>query len=102
MEHQIYYTKSTDEYHHILWKASSHYEVYFSINHIKKAIAFLLGSLQRTLKVQEQTRYAWKLRGDRVYCNTLEELEQALLASQGNRFGVYLGQRALNTYSIIL
>lgn len=100
-ENQIYHTMPKGEYHHIFWKASPHYEVYFRIDHDKKIIIFLLGSFKKTLEIREQTRYIWKLIGERVYCNTTEELEQTLLNSPNNRFGVDLGRRALNIHSKI-
>ena len=100
-DNQVYHTTPTEGYHRIFWESMPHYEVYFKINHSQKTISFLLGCNCRTLNIREQTIRTWKLQGDRVFCGTSRELEEALLSSGGNRFGVDLGRRALQIKEIV-
>lgn len=100
-DNQVYHTIRADGYHHICWESLPHYEVYFKIHHSQKTISFLLGRNYRTLNIREQTINIWKLQGDRVFCGTTRKLEEALLASGGNRFGVDLGRRALQIKEIV-
>lgn len=65
------------------------------IDHSQKIISFRLGTYHRTLEIREQTRWTYKLQGERVLCQTAEQMEEALLSSGSKRYGVDLGRKAL-------
>lgn len=94
-ENQVYHTVTPEGYHHIFWELFPHYEVYFRIDHSQKIISFRLGTYHRTLEIREQTRWTYKLQGERVLCQTAEQMEEALLSSGSKRYGVDLGRKAL-------
>lgn len=100
-DNQIYHTVPPEGYHHIFVEALPHYYVYFKVNHDQKTISFLLGSYHRTLKIREHTVNKWKLLTDRVNCDTAHRLEEALVSSCGNRYGVDLGRNALQIKHLV-
>lgn len=100
-DNQIYHTIPPEGYHHIFWESLPHHEVYFKINHDQKTISFRLGSYFRTLKIREHTVHKCKLLTDSVNCSTTYQLEEVLLSSCGNRYGVDLGRNALQIKHIV-
>jgi len=94
-DNQIYHTDAPDGYYHSINTNNPHLEVFIKIDRENMTISFLLGSHQRTLPLEVRPGYGYELHETKLYCESIDDLEEYIKDEYWNPSFITIGRMAL-------
>ena len=94
-------TPDKDGFEYCAYSANPHYDIYYRFDHKGKQLTFALGMKRRTVMVEENTGWAWKLTRRSILCMTSEKLERDFQDVFWNPIAVRIGRKVLGIQTVI-
>ena len=88
-------------FEHCVCQTNPHYDIYYRFNHKGKQLTFALGTKRRTVMVEENTGWSWKLTRRSILCMNSEKLERDFQDVFWNPIAVRIGRKVLGIQSVI-
>ena len=88
-------------FEHCACQTNPHYDIYYRFNHKGKQLTFALGTKRRTVMVEENTGWSWKLTRRSILCMNSEKLERDFQDVFWNPIAVRIGRKVLGIQSVI-
>lgn len=95
-DNQIYHTVAPVEYYHSICKYNPHLDVYIKIDHENMTISFMLGGREKTLKLEINSEYVFKLLKTKMLCSGADDLERFMKDTFSNPRFICVGRKALD------
>lgn len=94
-ENQVYHTDAPEGYYHSVCKYNPHLDVYIKIDREGMTISFILGSKEKTLKLEHDSTYTYKLLKTKILCSSVDSLEKFIKDEFFNPMFINFGRKAL-------
>ena len=88
-------------FEHCACQTNPHYDIYYRFDHKGKQLTFALGTKRRTVVVEENTGWSWKLTRRSILCMNSEKLERDFQDVFWNPIAVRIGRKVLGIQSVI-
>ena len=88
-------------FEHCACQTNPHYDIYYRFNHKGKQLTFALGTKRRTVMVEENTGWAWKITRRSILCMSSEKLERDFQDVFWNPIAVRIGREVLGIQTVI-
>ena len=88
-------------FEHCACQTNPHYDIYYRFNHKGKQLTFALGAKRRTVMVEENTGWVWKITRRSILCMSSEKLEQDFQDVLWNPIAVRIGREVLGIQTVI-
>ena len=88
-------------FEHCACQTNPHYDIYYRFDHKGKQLTFALGTKRRTVMVEENTGWSWKLTRRSILCMNSEKLERDFQDVFWNPIAVRIGRKVLGIQSVI-
>ena len=88
-------------FEHCACQTNPHYDIYYRFDHKGKQLTFALGAKRRTVMVEENTGWSWKLTRRSIFCVNSEKLERDFQDVFWNPIAVRIGRKVLGIQSVI-
>ena len=88
-------------FEHCACQTNPHYDIYYRFDHKGKQLTFALGTKRRTVTVEENTGWSWKLTRRSILCMNSEKLERDFQDVFWNPIAVRIGRKVLGIQSVI-
>ena len=88
-------------FEHCDCQTNPHYDIYYRFDHKGKQLTFALGAKRRTVMVEENTGWAWKITRRSILCMSSEKLERDFQDVFWNPIAVRIGRKVLGIQSVI-
>ena len=88
-------------FEHCTCQTNPHYDIYYRFDHKGKQLTFALGAKRRTVMVEENTGWAWKITRRSILCMSSEKLEQDFQDVFWNPIAVRIGREVLGIQTVI-
>ena len=94
-------TPDKDGFEHCACRTNPHYDIYYRFDHKGKQLTFALGTKRRTVMLEENTGWSWKLTRRSILCMNSEKLERDFQDVFWNPIAVRIGRKVLGIQSVI-
>ena len=94
-------TPDKDGFEHCACRTNPHYDIYYRFDHKGKQLTFALGTKRRTVMLEENTGWSWKLTRRSILCVNTEKLERDFQDVFWNPIAVRIGRKVLGIQSVI-
>ena len=88
-------------FEHCACQTNPHYDIYYRFDHKGKQLTFALGTKRRTVMVEENTGWSWKLTRRSILCMNSEKLERDFQDVFWNPIAVRIGREVLGIQTVI-
>ena len=88
-------------FEHCACQTNPHYDIYYRFDHKGKQLTFALGTKRRTVMVEENTGWSWKLTRRSILCMNSEKLERDFQDVFWNPIAVRIGRKVLCIQTVI-
>ena len=88
-------------FEHCACQTNPHYDIYYRFDHKGKQLTFALGAKRRTVMVEENTGWAWKITRRSILCMSSEKLERDFQDVFWNPIAVRIGREGLGIQTVI-
>ena len=88
-------------FEHCACQTNPHYDIYYRFDHKGKQLTFALGTKRRTVMVEENTGWSWKLTRRSILCMNSEKLERDFQDVFWNPIAVRIGRKVLGIQTVI-
>ena len=88
-------------FEHCACQTNPHYDIYYRFDHKGKQLTFALGTKRRTVMLEENTGWSWKLTRRSILCVNTEKLERDFQDVFWNPIAVRIGRKVLGIQSVI-
>ena len=88
-------------FEHCACQTNPHYDIYYRFDHKGKQLTFALGAKRRTVMVEENTGWAWKITRRSILCMSSEKLERDFQDVFWNPIAVRIGREVLGIQTVI-
>ena len=88
-------------FEHCACQTNPHYDIYYRFDHMGKQLTFALGTKRRTVMVEENTGWAWKITRRSILCMSSEKLERDFQDVFWNPIAVRIGREVLGIQTVI-
>lgn len=88
-------------FEHCACQTNPHYDIYYRFNHKGKQLTFALGTKRRTVMVEENTGWSWKITRRSILCMSSEKLERDFQDVFWNPIAVRIGREVLGIQTVI-
>ena len=88
-------------FEHCACQTNPHYDIYYRFDHKGKQLTFALGTKRRTVMVEENTGWSWKLTRRSILCMSSEKLERDFQDVFWNPIAVRIGREVLGIQTVI-
>ena len=88
-------------FEHCACQTNPHYDIYYRFDHKGKQLTFALGAKRRTVMVEENTGWAWKITRRSILCVNTEKLERDFQDVFWNPIAVRIGRKVLGIQTVI-
>ena len=88
-------------FEHCACQTNPHYDIYYRFDHKGKQLTFALGTKRRTVMVEENTGWAWKITRRSILCMSSEKLERDFQDVFWNPIAVRIGREVLGIQTVI-
>lgn len=94
-------TPEKESFEHCACRTNPHYDIYYRFDHKGKQLTFALGTKRRTVMVEENTGWSWKLTRRSILCMNSEKLERDFQDVFWNPIAVRIGRKVLGIQTVI-
>lgn len=88
-------------FEHCACQTNPRYDIYYRFDHKGKQLTFALGAKRRTVMVEENTGWAWKITRRSILCMSSEKLERDFQDVFWNPIAVRIGREVLGIQTVI-
>ena len=88
-------------FEHCACQTNPHYDIYYRFDHKGKQLTFALGTKRRTVMLEENTGWSWKLTRRSILCVNTEKLERDFQDVFWNPIAVRIGRKVLGIQTVI-